>query len=169
MERKGFPESYDRAALLDFVARAKAGEPHVEVPVYSHVAYDVLDGETRVVDRPDVLILEGLNVLQAGKGGAFVSDYFDFSIFVDAATADIRDWYVERFLTLRETAFTQPNAYFSRYAELSDTEAVEEATHIWTSINEVNLVENILPTRERATLILEKATDHSVDRVRLRR
>lgn len=169
MERKGFPESYDRGALLEFVARVKAGEDHLEVPVYSHIKYDIVPGETRVVNRPDILIVEGLNVLQAGESGAFVSDYFDFSIFVDADPADIKSWYVERFLTLKDTAFTQPEAYFRRYAGLSDEEAVAVANEIWETINQVNLVENILPTRDRASLVLEKAADHAVSRVRLRR
>jgi type I pantothenate kinase len=169
MDRKGFPESYDRRLLLEFMARSKSGEEHLEVPVYSHVAYDVLRGETRVISRPDILILEGLNVLQAGDQGAFVSDYFDFSIFVDADTEAVRQWYVQRFVTLKDTAFTQPDAYFHRYADLSDEQAVSVATDIWTRINEVNLVENILPTRERASLILRKAADHSIERVRLRR
>ncbi len=169
MDRKGFPESYDRRVLLEFVARSKAGEDHLEVPVYSHFAYDVLPGETRVVSRPDILIVEGLNVLQAGEAGAFVSDYFDFSIFVDAEIDAVRGWYIQRFITLKNTAFTQPDAYFHRYAGLSDLEAANVATDIWTRINEVNLIENILPTRERASLILKKATDHSIERVRLRR
>jgi type I pantothenate kinase len=169
MERKGFPESYDRARLLDFVSRVKAGEVDLEVPVYSHVRYDIVPGEARLIGHPDILIIEGLNVLQAGHSGAFVSDYFDFSIYVDAAIDDIRDWYVRRFLTLKETAFREPDAFFRRYAGLSDTEAVEVATDIWTRINEVNLTQNILPTRERASLILEKAADHSITRVRLRR
>jgi len=169
MERKGFPESYDRRALLEFVARAAGGEERLEVPVYSHFAYDVLEDETRVISRPDILILEGLNVLQAGGEGAFVSDYFDFSIFVDADPVAVRGWYIERFITLRDTAFTQPDAFFHRYADLSDDEAVAVATHIWATINEVNLFENILPTRERASLILKKAPDHSIERVRLRR
>lgn len=169
MERKGFPESYDRALLLDFVSRAKAGEAELEVPVYSHVRYDIVPGEHRVIARPDILIVEGLNVLQAGGSGAFVSDYFDFSIFVDADVADIREWYVRRFLTLKETAFREPDAYFRRYSGLTDEEAKEIALDIWTRINEVNLVENILPTRDRADLILEKAGDHSIRRVRLRR
>ncbi|HET9202086.1 MAG TPA: type I pantothenate kinase [Acidimicrobiia bacterium] len=169
MERKGFPESYDRRALLEFVARAKAGAEQLEVPIYSHFAYDVLDGETRVISRPDILILEGLNVLQAGGIGAFVSDYFNFSIFVDADPEAVRRWYIERFVTLRDTAFTQPDAYFHRYADLSDDEAVAVASGIWARINEVNLFENILPTRERASLILRKAPDHSIERVRLRR
>lgn len=169
MERKGFPESYDRKALLDFVARVKAGEEHLEVPVYSHIKYDIVVDETRIVHQPDILIIEGLNVLQAGHIGAFVSDYFDFSIFVDAETEHIREWYIERFLTLKETAFAQPDAFFRRYADLSTEEAVEIASSIWTTINEKNLVENILPTRERATLILEKTRNHDVSRVRLRR
>ncbi|MFZ0014469.1 MAG: type I pantothenate kinase [Acidimicrobiia bacterium] len=169
MNHKGFPESYDRAALLEFVARAAAGEDHLEIPVYSHIRYDIVADETRVVSRPDILILEGLNVLQGGESGAFVSDYFDFSIFVDADPVDIRRWYVERFLTLKATAFTQPHAFFRRYATLSHDEAVDVAEQIWETINLVNLVENILPTRPRASLILEKAPDHSVRRVRLRR
>lgn len=169
MDKKGFPESYDRRALLEFVARAKGGEQQLEVPIYSHIAYDVLPGETRVLTRPDILILEGLNVLQAGDSGAFVSDYFDFSIFVDADTEAVKEWYIRRFITLRDTAFAQPDAYFHRYAGLSDQEAVVVASEIWTSINEVNLIENILPTRERASLILRKASDHSIEMVRLRR
>jgi type I pantothenate kinase len=169
MEKKGFPESYDRRSLLDFVARSKAGEEHLEVPVYSHFAYDVLPGETRIISRPDILILEGLNVLQARESGAVVSDYFDFSIFVDADVEAIKRWYVQRFITLRDTAFAQPDAYFHRYADLSDEEAEAVASDIWTRINEVNLLENILPTRERASLILRKDFDHSIERVRLRR
>lgn len=169
MERKGFPESYDRKALLQFIAAVKNGEEHLEVPVYSHIAYDILEGETRVVSRPDILILEGLNVLQAGEQGSFVSDYFDFSLFVDADPSDIREWYVERFLLLRETAFAQTDAYFRRYSDLTDDEAVGVAGGIWDTINAVNLTENIAPTRDRASLVLEKAQDHSVSRVRLRR
>ena len=169
MDRKGFPESYDRQALLDFVSRVKAGESPLEVPLYSHVRYDIVPDEARVVGRPDILILEGLNVLQAGHGGAFVSDYFDFSIYVDASTEDIRSWYVRRFLTLRDTAFNDPEAYFRRYARLEDTEAGGVAEDIWERINQVNLEQNILPTRERASLILEKASDHTTRRVRLRR
>jgi type I pantothenate kinase len=169
MERKGFPESYNRKALLDFVALAKAGQEHLEVPLYSHIKYDIVEGETRVISRCDILIVEGLNVLQAGHTGAFVSDYFDFSIFVDAAAEDVKEWYLERFLTLKNTAFNQPDAYFRRYADLSEEEAREVASGLWERINQVNLVENILPTRDRAALILEKARDHSVSRVRLRR
>ncbi|MGH8946004.1 MAG: type I pantothenate kinase [Acidimicrobiia bacterium] len=169
LKRKGFPESYDRAALLEFVALAKGGETHLEVPVYSHVRYDIVPGRTRVIDHPDILILEGINVLQAGHHGPVVSDYFDFSIFVDADPDDIKRWYLERFLALKGTAFTHPDAYFRRYADLSEAEAVEVANGIWEEINEVNLYRNILPSRERASLILEKAGDHSVSRVRLRR
>ena len=169
MEKKGFPESYDRAALLDFISRAKAGDPSLEVPIYSHVRYDVLTDETRLVDQPDILILEGLNVLQAGGEGAFVSDYFDFSIYVDADIEDIRRWYIERFLTLKDTAFNDPDAYFRRFARLSDEEATSVAMDIWSRINEPNLVENILPTRDRAALILEKGPDHAIRRIRLRR
>lgn len=169
LKRKGFPESYDRAALLDFVARAKSGETPLEVPVYSHVRYDIVPGRSRVIDQPDILILEGLNVLQAGHRGTVVSDYFDFSIFVDADPEDIKRWYLERFLALKGTAFTHPDAYFRRYADISEEEAVEVANGIWEQINEVNLYRNILPTRERASLILVKAADHSVSRVRLRR
>lgn len=169
MERKGFPESYRRSSLLDFVARASAGEEHLEIPVYSHIRYDIVEGETRVINQPDILIVEGLNVLQAGESGAFVSDYFDFSVFVDARVEDIKRWYVQRFLRLQETAFAQPDAYFRRYSELTHDEAVAEAEEIWENINEVNLLENILPTRDRASLILEKESDHSVKRVRMRR
>lgn len=169
LERKGFPESYDRRALLEFAARAKAGDEHLDVPVYSHIQYDVLEGERRIVSSPDILIVEGLNVLQAGGSGAFVSDYFDFSIFVDADPEDVKRWYVERFLTLKETAFNQPDAYFRRYAGLSEEEAIRVASEIWDTINKVNLVENILPTRDRASLILEKSADHNISRVRLRR
>ncbi len=169
MERKGFPESYDRKALLEFVSRAKAGDDHLEVPIYSHIKYDIVEGESRIINQPDILVVEGLNVLQAGGSGAFVSDYFDFSIFVDADAEHVKEWYVQRFLTLKNTAFAHPDAFFHRYAGLSEEEAVAVASGIWEDINEVNLVENILPTRERASLILEKARDHTVTRVRLRR
>lgn len=169
MHRKGFPESYDRRRLLEFVSDLKAGRPEVRAPVYSHHAYDIVPGEERVVRRPDIVIIEGLNVLQGGGTGTYVSDYFDFSIYVDADPAHIERWYVDRFLTLRDTAFQDPDAYFHRYAHLTDEEAVAEARRIWREINYVNLMENILHTRERATLILEKGPDHSVTRVRLRR
>ena len=169
MARKGFPETYNRAALLDFVARAKAGEDDLEIPIYSHLGYDIVEGEVRVVSQPDILIVEGLNVLQAGARGPFVSDYFDFSIFVDAEVADIMRWYTERFLALKKTAFTNPDSFFRRYADLTDEEASETARSIWLEINQPNLIDNILPTRGRASLILEKSGDHSVRRVRLRR
>lgn len=173
MDRKGFPESYDRKALLDFLAKVKAGRPQVEAPVYSHLTYDVMPGERVVVRQPDILVVEGLTVLQTGPADPqnpfFISDYFDFSIYVDAATEHIRNWYVERFFTLRETAFQDPRSYFRRYGDLTDDEARATATDIWTRINEKNLVENILPTRERADLILVKQEDHSVAEVRLRR
>lgn len=169
MDLKGFPESYDRRALLEFVARAAAGEPKLEVPVYSHFKYDIIQGAVRVIDRPDILIVEGLNVLQAGESGAFVSDYFDFSIFVDAEPEDIESWYLERFLTLRDTAFVDPEAYFHKFSGITDQQAIEVASHIWRTVNLKNLMENILPTRDRASLILEKAPDHNIRRVRLRR
>lgn len=173
MERKGFPESYDRRRLLKFLSDIKSGRPTVTAPLYSHLTYDVLDDEKILVSQPDILIVEGLNVLQTGHVDedrpVFVSDYFDFSIFVDAEVEHIRNWYVERFLTLRETAFQNPKSYFRRFASLDDAEAVETATGIWTRINERNLFENILPTRERADLILRKGHDHTVSEVRLSR
>ena len=175
MNRKGFPESYDRRRLVKFVADVKSGAHEVSAPVYSHLAYDILPGQEQVVRKPDIMILEGLNVLQIGVGSAenyspvFVSDYFDFSIYVDADEEDIRQWYVERFLTLRRTAFRDPASYFHRYAVLSDEEAKEKALSIWNEINAVNLKENILPTRTRAFLILEKGADHSVRSVKLRK
>ncbi len=173
--RKGFPESYDQRALLRFLAAVKSGEPEVAAPVYSHLGYDVVPGETVMVRRPDVLVVEGLNVLQPprpradGRSRMSVSDYFDFSVYVDAATADVRRWYVERFLRLRRTAFADPASYFRRYADLSDTEARETALSIWAEVNEPNLAQNILPTRGRATLVLEKGPDHAVRRLRLRK
>jgi type I pantothenate kinase len=175
LQRKGFPESYNRRALLRFVAEVKAGKDEVHAPVYSHLTYDIVPGEEIVVRRPDVLIVEGLNVLQAprvqedGRVGMAVSDFFDFSVYVDAHLEDIRQWYVERFLRLRETAFADPDSYFHRYAALSDEEAVQTALRIWTEINEVNLRENVLPTRSRASLVLAKDRDHSVRRMRLRK
>jgi type I pantothenate kinase len=174
MRRKGFPESYDLRTLVQFVADVKAGVPEVKAPVYSHTRYDIVDGEWQIVRQPDVLILEGLNVLQTGplRAGApqrvFVSDFFDFSVYVDADVAAIEQWYVERFMTLRETVFRDPGSYFHHYAELSNDEARNAARGIWQSINLVNLRENILPTRERAHLILDKGADHAVQRIRLR-
>ena len=175
MHRKGFPESYDRRALLRFVAEVKSGATEVRAPRYSHLTYDILPGDEIVVHRPDVLIVEGLNVLQPahpdedGRSALALSDFFDFSIYVDADPLDVRRWYVERFLRLRETAFTDPNSYFHRYADLTDFEAVDTANQIWASINEPNLVANILPTRGRATLVMTKGSDHAVSRIRLRK
>lgn len=169
MQRKGWPESYDRRRLLEFVADLKSGRNRVSAPVYSHVAYDILPGEERLVERPDIVILEGLNVLQGGGLGTYVSDYFDFSIYVDADPAHVGQWYVDRFLTFRDTAFRDPQNYFHRYAGLSDAAARAEAGRIWDEINLPNLRNNIAPTRERATLILDKLSDHSVGQVHLRR
>ncbi|MFF5989760.1 type I pantothenate kinase [Prauserella flavalba] len=168
MHRKGFPESYDRRALLRFVTEVKSGADEVRAPVYSHLAYDILPGEEQVVRRPDILILEGLNVLQPGPR-LTVSDLFDFSIYVDAHTADIEQWYIERFLELRHTAFADPTSHFHHFASLPDDEARAEAKHLWKTINEPNLIENIRPTRPRATLVLRKDADHSINRVRLRK
>ena len=172
--RKGFPESYDREALIDFVARVKAGEDHVEAPVYSHVEYDVVEGETIKISHPDILILEGLNVLQPartgrGAAGMAVSDYFDFGLYVDAKARNIERWYVDRFLKLRGTAFTDPKSYFSTYANLTDEEARETAKTIWHNINLPNLQENIKGTRPRATLVLRKGADHRVRDIFLRK
>ena len=174
MGRKGFPESYDRRALLRFVADIKAGKPEVPAPVYSHLVYDVLD-EQRVVSRPDILVLEGLNVLQPAPqtgeraSALAVSDLIDFSVYVDAHPSDVRRWYVERFLALRETAFRDPASYFRRYAEMDEAEARGRAATLWDEINGPNLRENIAPTRSRADLVLTKGGDHSVRRIRLRR
>src|SRR5688572_2906044 len=175
MERKGFPESYDTGALLRFLADIKAGKRNVEAPVYSHLVYDVMPGEGVVIDRPDLLIVEGLNVLQParlprdGQAIPFVSDFFDFSIYLDADEAMLRRWYVERFMTLRETAFRDPKSYFRKYADLSEAEALELAHGLWSRINRPNLVENILPTRRRADLILRKSWSHGIENVSLRR
>ncbi|MBO3088506.1 type I pantothenate kinase [Cellulomonas dongxiuzhuiae] len=175
LQRKGFPESYDRRALLRFVSKVKAGRPEVTVPVYDHLTYDIVPDAHVVVRQPDVLIVEGLNVLQparptlAGTSNLALSDFFDFSIYVDARTSDVKQWYVDRFLSLRATAFARPESYFHRYASLTDDEAVARAESIWDSINAPNLEENILPTRSRATLVLTKGPDHAVQRVRLRK
>jgi type I pantothenate kinase len=168
MGRKGFPESYDLRRLLGFLAAVKGGEESVSAPVYSHHAYDIVPGEEAVVSSPDVLIVEGLNVLQGGNGPV-VSDYFDFSVYVDAEESDVEQWYVERFLTLRDTAFRDETAFFHRFAALSEGDAIATAKSIWRDINGVNLSENILPTRERAHLIIEKGSDHRVVGVQLRR
>ena len=174
MDRKGFPESYDRSKLLEFVARVKSGERDVRVPVYSHVTYDIVEGESQYVHDPDILIVEGLNVLQPARTGPGVSgvglaDYFDFRIYVDAKEEDIERWYVNRFLQLRKTAFSDPLSYFRNYASLSDAQAKETARTIWKSINEPNLLENIRPTRPRATLVLRKGDDHLVRNIFLRK
>ncbi len=175
MEKKGFPESYDLSALLRFLSDIKAGLHPVRAPVYSHLTYDVIPNQWVEISRPDILIVEGLNVLQAGrlprdgKAVPFVSDFFDFSIYLDADEDVLLHWYVNRFLTLRGTAFADPKSYFHRYARLSDEEAVETATSIWNSINLVNLRENILPTRQRADLILTKSEHHRIEEVALRR
>jgi type I pantothenate kinase len=175
MQRKGFPESYDRRALFQFMADVKSGRPELQVPIYSHLVYDVVPGEYQVVDRPDILIVEGLTMLQRGVerpgrvSKVVISDFFDFSIYVDAAEQHLEQWYIERFLKLRETAFRDPGSFFRRYADLSVEEAVRTARQIWRDINGENLRLNILPTRERAHLILEKGANHSLERVYLRR
>jgi type I pantothenate kinase len=170
MNRKGFPESYDTKTLLQFLRDLKSGAPEVSAPVYSHVVYDIIEGDAITVRQPDILILEGLNVLQVGsESNEFVSDYFDFSIYIDAKEADIEEWYVERFHTLRQTVFRDPDSFFKMYAHLSDEEADQTARMIWHGINGKNLVENIEPTKSRASLIIEKGHDHRVTSVRLRR
>jgi type I pantothenate kinase len=174
MRRKGFPESYDVRALVSFVRDLKAGRDRVTSPVYSHLVYDIVPGAEIVIDRADIVIVEGLNVLQTGPAVAgqprlFVSDFFDFTVYVDAATDHVRGFYVDRFLALRGTAFADPSSYFHRYASLSDEEAAETAGRIWDEINEPNLLQNILPTRDRADLVLRKGRDHAVEEVRLRK
>jgi type I pantothenate kinase len=175
MNRKGFPESFDTSRLLNFLGDVKAGKERAEAPVYSHFHYDIIPGQLTVIERPDILIVEGLNVLQPARmprGGQvipFVSDFFDFSIYLDADPAVIENWYVTRFLKLRSTAFRDPAAYFHRYASLSNDEAVARALEIWRTINLRNLEDNILPTRLRARLILSKGPNHKVERVALRR
>jgi type I pantothenate kinase len=175
MNRKGFPESFDLRRLLRFLSDVKSGAEEVRAPVYSHLVYDIVPGEELVVRRPDIVLVEGLNVLQTPDGArrktlrTFVSDFFDFSIYVDAREEDVEQWYVERFLTLRETAFRDPKSYFRRFAELSSREAVTTAHDIWREINGLNLKENIKPTRDRARLVLRKQRDHMVVEVRLRK
>lgn len=172
MDRKGFPESYDVRRLIRFLEEVKRGEPEVRVPVYSHVVYDIVDGEELVLRRPDIVILEGLNVLQTGAAARhesrFVSDWFDFSIYVDADEEDIERWYVERFFALRETAFSDETSFFRHFATFSDEELETTARSIWASINQPNLRENILPSRSRADLVLAKGSDHEIRQVRLR-
>ena len=170
MDRKGFPESYDTRALLGFLRAVKSGEPEVSAPVYDHLAYDVLEGESVVVRQPDIVIVEGLTVLQVDREGAeFVSDYFDFSIYVDADVHDIEHWYVQRFFALRESVFRNPDSFFRHFATLTDEQAEMTARQIWATINGRNLRENIAPTRERASLILRKTNDHRVSEVLLRK
>ena len=175
LERKGFPESYDRRALLRFVASVKSGMDVVQAPVYSHLTYDIVPDEVVEIRRPDVLIVEGLNVLQPpatrpdGSRTGAIADYFDFSVYVDADIDLIKEWYVARFLRLRETAFADPQSYFHRYAALTDDEAVATASGIWGRINEPNLVANVAPTKDRATLVLTKSADHSVAQIALRK
>lgn len=171
LHRKGFPESYDRRALLRFVTDIKSGAERVFAPVYSHLSYDIIPGETIEVSRPDILIVEGLNVLQPPTSGQSIalSDLFDFSIYVDARVPDIESWYVNRFLALQTGAFADERSYFHKYASLTRDEAVTEATSIWKAVNEPNLVENIAPTRPRARLILKKDRDHTVSTVLLRK
>ena len=175
MERKGFPESYNLTLLLDFLNSVKSGKSNVKAPVYSHLLYDNVPGEFINVNKPDILIIEGLNVLQPaplprdGNAIPYVSDFFDFSIFVDADEKNIKNWYIQRFLKLKSTAFREEKSYFNKYSYLSDEEAVNEATSLWEKINYVNLIENILPTRQRANLILRKSENHSVNQISLRK
>ena len=175
MHRKGFPESYDRRALLRFVMDVKSGREEVAAPVYSHLVYDIVPDAQVVLHRPDIVIVEGLNVLQParvrpdGTTGLAVSDFFDFSVYVDADPHDVRDWYVARFLSLRETAFRDPRSYFTRYADLTAEQAVRQASNVWDTINGPNLARNIRPTRGRATAILRKDGDHHVEWVRIRK
>ncbi|WP_291383081.1 type I pantothenate kinase [Demequina sp.] len=173
--RKGFPESYDRRALRSFIADVKSGVPAVSAPVYSHVTYDIVPGESITVSQPDVLIVEGLNVLQPAavrtkdSRALAVSDYFDASIYVDADESHVRQWYIDRFLSLRTTAFARPDSYFRNYADLTDQEARDKSSHIWDTINAPNLERNIAPTRSRATIILRKGRDHAVQSVHMRK
>lgn len=174
MSRKGFPESYDVRKLVQFMADIKSGSGEARAPVYSHQSYDIVPDEYQVVSHADIVIVEGLNMLQTGDGASgksprvFVSDFFDFSIYIDADETDIEHWYIDRFQMLRKTVFQDPRSYFHRFASLNDDEALATARAIWREINGVNLRENIQPTRERARLVLEKGPDHSVRRVRLR-
>ncbi|QQR39092.1 type I pantothenate kinase [Devosia rhizoryzae] len=175
MSRKGFPESYDRARFVAFLADIKSGKANVGVPVYSHLVYDVVPGEEITIDRPDILIVEGLNILQPGelpKTGnpiLFASDFIDFSIYIDADNEDLERWFLERFYRLRETAFRDPNSFFRRFAEMSEEQAGEFGRTVWRDINLPNLLENVLPTRGRADLVLKKGGNHRVGEVRLRR
>lgn len=175
MHKKGFPESYDITSLVNFILKVKSGAPHAAVPVYSHVNYDIVPFSYQVVSQPDILILEGLNILSGGTDNKnelcqiFVSDFIDFSIYIDASTKVLKDWYLNRFLKFRCNAFNNPDSYFNHYTKISDQEAVIIATKIWTEINELNLKENIIPMRERSDLILRKTNNHKVDKIRLRK
>lgn len=175
MQRKGFPESYDRPRFVSFLADIKSGKANVKVPVYSHLVYDVVPGQEVTVDRPDILIVEGLNILQPGelpKNGnpiLFASDFLDFSVYIDADTDELEGWFLERFFRLRETAFKDPSSYFRRFAEMSRDEAGEYGRMVWRTINLPNLIENVLPTRGRADLVLKKGRDHLIEEVQLRR
>ena len=175
MKKKGFPESYDMRRFVQFISDVKSGQPRVSAPVYSHLIYDIVPDGEKVIEQPDILLLEGLNVLQSGMDyphdphRVFVSDFVDFSIYVDADTALLKSWYIERFLKFRKGAFSDTNSYFHNYAKLSEEEAVSIANQIWDEINGLNLQQNILPTRERASLILTKGKEHAVERVCLRK
>ncbi|AWX16256.1 type I pantothenate kinase [Mergibacter septicus] len=170
LSKKGFPISYDAQALIQFVSNVKSGKRNVKVPIYSHLTYDIVPDQFIEVDQPDILILEGLNVLQRNNShNTYVSDFVDFSIFVDADETLLRSWYIKRFLKFRSSAFTDPNSYFQHYSKLSESEAIEIASQLWDTINGCNLRENILPTRERANLILTKGEDHLVKNIRLRK
>ena len=170
MNRKGFPESYDTKRLVQFLREIKAGMPDVSAPVYSHVEYDIVKGDSQVVHQPDILIVEGLNVLQVGSDAMeFVSDYFDFSIYIDAVESDIENWYIERFLALRKTIFNDPASFFTHFAHLTDAQAIEVARGIWREINGKNLSDNIAPTRARASLVMQKDANHRVTEVHLRK
>ncbi|MEO3988182.1 type I pantothenate kinase [Plesiomonas shigelloides] len=175
MKKKGFPESYDMRRFVQFISDVKSGQPRVSAPVYSHLIYDIVPDGEKVIEQPDILLLEGLNVLQSGMDyphdphRVFVSDFVDFSIYVDADTALLKSWYIERFLKFRKGAFSDPNSYFHNYAKLSEEEAISIANQIWDEINGLNLQQNILPTRERASLILTKGKEHAVERVCLRK
>jgi type I pantothenate kinase len=171
MHRKGFPESYDRLALLKFVADIKSGVERVSAPVYSHLSYDIVPGAEVIIESPDVVIVEGLNVLQPPVMGQEValSDYFDFKIYVDAEVENVTKWFIGRFEQLREGAFTNPKSYFHRYAEMPFADALARANEIWRTINLPNLLENIQPTRSRATLVLRKGSNHAVESVLLRK
>jgi len=175
MQRKGFPESYDRARFVNFLGDIKSGKSRVAVPVYSHLVYDVVPGEEVIIDRPDILIVEGLNILQPGelprdgKPIVFASDFIDFSIYIDADVNDLRDWYLTRFFRLRETAFRDPTSFFRKFSEMSEEEAGKFGRNVWETINLPNLLENVLPTRGRADLVLKKGKDHRVEEVKLKR